>query len=1102
MLLQNVLLTAVAASLAYAGPCKPVSSRTSDSAAIDASSTDTSKGTDAATSSTEQLSASSSPVTESLGPGDVSDSTTSDGIASTTETFASVSHTSDTDTALTATATSDILSIDTTTTTGTTQQAAEPETTLTTELTTDSFTETSATESTITESATETAPTTTAEFCSAHTAIVSQLASDPAASPFCVSYLSLATHIVTEFETLDPTNIYQVDLTTITADALTNIETGYDEVTVLLTEFDTKTEWSTATITSTRSIETITCLNSAYSYVSPVPTLDSGSGTPGKRSEGNIEIPAGLPSDWTEAQTSDVCACLNFEAPTTTTVLTQTVEPTTFVTASTDVVTPIEEYTKIITTTSIDVVTSTVTEKKTTTVTGWVVETTFADNDDIYYRRFNCPFNANIYDDGFTTDYFKNKNPLSSGYMQSLEFSTCSLLTLPGTGTFNPSQAALIVNAYFYAKETGTYTFSVPDTIDNWGYLWLGDAAYSRNFGSWAVRGTRTGQNANLWRGGSFPISLKKGDAIPFTYLWANGGGCAGNSLNVRLPSGLVVPGMRGSTVKACNAAIMSSPPTNDVGFVQQGQVDWVAFGRTVVPLSIDILARLQGAGVQAITYAGALQLTTCFKLPELGRQRLWDAINRLQVFNSASNLLYFGFAHRSFFRILTETVSGLKCIALCSCLAEMHTETVAARILSALWQEAGYPEDYEPSILQFKALVKACGGALASSPFPQIANRMFPHASDINVDEQCSEPKDIAKALSGLFDVSMGKKKSITVAGGSDCAFIAAVAYWVLNLDIYVEDYHGNVVFTPSVTNQPVEPSSAQVYIKYADTNGHHGLVVTQSTYLLNDPQDILFYTPDKQLLRLRRRVPWDRCLQDTFGKAFEEFKNLTNTVGNLLGSFARISMALAEGEVDVGDYRRQDFIDFAEASYGQGSSSSVVPDEPSGLEKLEMAAEVVESGDAGEVTFFYRLSTPSGNMLIPPGKVTMGILENTGLIPCNKSGCPTSAGPHDIFTVAKGWVMDDDEADRLDLPMTICLDWEHVRNSEIGQLAAFSVQNQTGDHLRRQHEQLPNKTIVRRGECLPCCARTAAHLKDQSQGKKDDLRQGGIHRVVYHII
>ena len=195
------------------------------------------------------------------------------------------------------------------------------------------------------------------------------------------------------------------------------------------------------------------------------------------------------------------------------------------------------------------------TEKRTSTTTGWVVQTTFADNDDIYYRRFNCPFNANVYDDGFTTDYFKGRNTLSSGYMQSLEFSTCSnSMVLPGGPAFDPSQAALVVNAYFYAKETGTYTFNVPDTIDNWGYLWLGDASYSRNQGAWSIQGTRTGQNSALWRGGSFPIALKKGDAIPFTYLWANGGGCAGNSLNVRTPSGAVVPGMRGSTVKACNA--------------------------------------------------------------------------------------------------------------------------------------------------------------------------------------------------------------------------------------------------------------------------------------------------------------------------------------------------------------------------------------------------------------------------------------------------------------------------------------------------------------------------------------------------------------------
>ncbi|CAG7560627.1 unnamed protein product [Fusarium equiseti] len=468
MLLQKVLSAAVAAGTAYASPCKPATARTSASASTAVSTVDATKETDTGTSGIElpTYSVSTAPASLTSGPVTGVDS------ASTTESLFRT---------ITAGVTSDALTGGSTTeytTTETTQPTSDLATTVTTELTS-SATGVSTTEYTITEGAT-----TTAEFCSEHTALVSELASDLTASPFCVSYLSMSTHTVTEYETTDPTNVYQVDLTTVTADALTHIETGYDGVTVLSTYFTTKTDWSEATVTSTRSVETITCLNPAYYYTTPVPTFDSGSGTPSKRGEKKVDIPLGLPRDWTEAQTSKICSCLDFEAPTTTTIITQTVEPTTFITASTDVVTPIEEYTEIITTTSVDVVTSTVTEKRTSTVTGWVVETTFADNNDMYYRRFNCPFNANIYNDWFTTNYFKGKNPLSSGYMQSLEFSTCTSMTLPGSGTFDHSQAALVVNAYFYAKETGTYTFSVPDTIDNRGYLWLGDAAYSRNSGA------------------------------------------------------------------------------------------------------------------------------------------------------------------------------------------------------------------------------------------------------------------------------------------------------------------------------------------------------------------------------------------------------------------------------------------------------------------------------------------------------------------------------------------------------------------------------------------------------------------------------------------
>ncbi|KAF5613623.1 GLEYA domain protein [Fusarium subglutinans] len=173
------------------------------------------------------------------------------------------------------------------------------------------------------------------------------LAFDPVASPFCVSYLSMTTHIITDYA--NPT----------TDTATTNTA-------------------SEATVTSTRSVETITCLDTAYSYVAPVPTIDRGSPHPDKRGQGEIEVPEAIPSDWTEAQTSDICSCLDLEEPTTHTTITET-----------------------------------------STVTAWVVETTLADKNDIAYRRFNSPFDAYDYDSGFGTDYFKGKPVLSSGNGQT-----------------------------------------------------------------------------------------------------------------------------------------------------------------------------------------------------------------------------------------------------------------------------------------------------------------------------------------------------------------------------------------------------------------------------------------------------------------------------------------------------------------------------------------------------------------------------------------------------------------------------------------------------------------------------------------------------------
>lgn len=67
--------------------------------------------------------------------------------------------------------------------------------------------------------------------------------------------------------------------------------------------------------------------------------------------------------------------------------------------------------------------------------------------------------------------------------------------------------------------------------FDNWGYFWLGDASYSWDSNSWVIEGSFSGPNPALWKtGGSYQVNLNKGDAIPFTYLWANGGGPGGSN--------------------------------------------------------------------------------------------------------------------------------------------------------------------------------------------------------------------------------------------------------------------------------------------------------------------------------------------------------------------------------------------------------------------------------------------------------------------------------------------------------------------------------------------------------------------------------------------
>ncbi|KAL6407697.1 putative gleya adhesin domain protein [Ilyonectria robusta] len=342
------------------------------------------------------------------------------------------------------------------------------------------------------------------EFCITNSVAIGQLRLNVGAALFCAPYLLLPEETRTAIVTEKFTNVDHVTKT---------------EVKVV-----------TSTITLTASTSTLTCLGSAYTAKPPTAAVD-------KRND--ILRPSYIPESWGAAQISQACGCLSFSS-----------RPSVKIT-KTAVVTVRNTRTAIVSTVS------------TKAVTAYVVATEIASNG-ISYRKYTSSFNAYLANSGFTTTFFKKKNPEFRGVLQSLSFSTPSwptgstLLTLADRRkSFESSQSALLFNGFFIAKETGTYTFtSLADAIDNWGYLWVGDVAYSDwNDDNTAFKASRTGAG-NF--GGSYSVTLRKGDAIPLTWLWANGGSVAQSYLSITTPGGVTTTDTTGYFVQACGADVFT----------------------------------------------------------------------------------------------------------------------------------------------------------------------------------------------------------------------------------------------------------------------------------------------------------------------------------------------------------------------------------------------------------------------------------------------------------------------------------------------------------------------------------------------------------------
>lgn len=196
----------------------------------------------------------------------------------------------------------------------------------------------------------------------------------------------------------------------------------------------------------------------------------------------------------------------------------------------------------------------------TVTATAYAEATSLAASG-LQYRRWEHPYDANEEAPGYTVNYFKNRTPLGAGTLRTPTFrGTANLLTLPttpATGAITGAQAAVLMQGFFVARQSGTYTlYSGANDIDNWGYLWTGAVA----FADWrddntAFKAVRTGR-LGRYTGGITYMTMQAGDAVPVAWLWANGGGDAASFIGIRAPDGRISTDGADFFVRPCDEGV------------------------------------------------------------------------------------------------------------------------------------------------------------------------------------------------------------------------------------------------------------------------------------------------------------------------------------------------------------------------------------------------------------------------------------------------------------------------------------------------------------------------------------------------------------------
>jgi hypothetical protein len=203
---------------------------------------------------------------------------------------------------------------------------------------------------------------------------------------------------------------------------------------------------------------------------------------------------------------------------------------------------------------------------------------------------------------------------------------------------------------------------------------------------------------------------------------------------------------------------------------------------------TIAILTRLSGSGVDAITVLVAQKVFPTIQISEQGESDVTTALTSLRAFGAFGDVMWFGFGIKHVVKTLAQSKEGLSFIALCGALTECHSIEISAQVLSAYSDLSGVPREINPSVSQWKQLATTCSGCLAKSDFSSVVRKLIGPCRTTYGFHRVSTPNQLAEALHALAKVSTANLDSVALSGGPECAWLGALAEWLLGLAVCVE--------------------------------------------------------------------------------------------------------------------------------------------------------------------------------------------------------------------------------------------------------------------------------------------------------------------------